>query len=408
MMRRLLFLAMLLWASPARATNWIYDGTTSYGAISGTVFPKTDLTPVPAGQALYYVGATDWNRFGQAITDIRTWARGANYMGWTEQSGAPAGFGGSSQPAVIYAKTDHTLHFKANGSDIALGSGSGGTLQNAYDAGGGTIGLTIDDGSFDIDLAGSGQSFRIEDASVGTVLAAIDLSQIGFTSAVSDGASAVALSVDTSTAWSNGTAKLLTLANNGTEKFSVGQQGDVIAAGTITSGGTAVVLTSRTLTGGTGISSIGNLSADRTISIDQSFAPTWTGTHRWGSGSQRFTLTNSQMTVYNSTGGGQQVADLGSAFAALRLGNGFNIKWFNDTDISGSAEDVILARTGTSEFGVYLTTSPDVRFKVSDSSTDHDVGVYVSRRQTTWSLQHVTEAAADSCGSGFRCLRIPN
>jgi hypothetical protein len=169
------------------------------------------------------------------------------------------------------------------------------------------------------------------------------------------------------------------------------------------------VVTSRSIATSTGLSGGGNLSADRTLSIDQTFAPTWTGTHRYGSTAQRFTLTNSQLTIYNSTGAGQQIADLGSAFAALRLGNGFNIKWFNDTDISGSAEDVILARTGTSEFGVYLTTSPDVRFKVSDSSTNDDVAIVVSRRQGgSWSLQRVTEAAADSCGSGYRCLRIPN
>ncbi|MEW6210918.1 MAG: ubiquitin-activating E1 FCCH domain-containing protein [Acidobacteriota bacterium] len=52
-----------------------------------------------------------------------------------------------------------------------------------------------------------------------------------------------------------------------------------ISTGTLQQGGTAVVLQTRTLTGGTGIDTIGDLSADRTISINQAFAPTWTGVH---------------------------------------------------------------------------------------------------------------------------------
>lgn len=42
---------------------------------------------------------------------------------------------------------------------------------------------------------------------------------------------------------------------------------------------TAVGSVTRTLIGGSGINAIGNLSADRTISVDQSFSPTWTGAH---------------------------------------------------------------------------------------------------------------------------------
>jgi hypothetical protein len=44
-------------------------------------------------------------------------------------------------------------------------------------------------------------------------------------------------------------------------------------------GSTSVVGTGRLLTGGTGINTLGDLSADRTVSIDQTFAPTWTNTH---------------------------------------------------------------------------------------------------------------------------------
>jgi hypothetical protein len=52
-----------------------------------------------------------------------------------------------------------------------------------------------------------------------------------------------------------------------------------ISTGTLQQGGTAVVLQSRTLTAGAGINPIGDLSLDRTISVDQNFTPTWTGVH---------------------------------------------------------------------------------------------------------------------------------
>lgn len=42
---------------------------------------------------------------------------------------------------------------------------------------------------------------------------------------------------------------------------------------------TAIGNVIRLLVGGTGINPIGNLSADRTISVDQAFSPTWTGVH---------------------------------------------------------------------------------------------------------------------------------
>lgn len=52
-----------------------------------------------------------------------------------------------------------------------------------------------------------------------------------------------------------------------------------LTTGVLKQGGVGVVLESRTLTGGNGISAIGDLSANRTVSVDQSFSFTWTGIH---------------------------------------------------------------------------------------------------------------------------------
>jgi hypothetical protein len=66
-----------------------------------------------------------------------------------------------------------------------------------------------------------------------------------------------------------GTSGVKTFATG--DSITTDSQGRVTASSTVT----------RTLTGGTGINAIGTLAADRTISIDQAFSPTWTGTHTW-------------------------------------------------------------------------------------------------------------------------------
>lgn len=68
------------------------------------------------------------------------------------------------------------------------------------------------------------------------------------------------------------------------EVFRVAGSGLVTVTGKITgltqaTAATDAVAGGRTLTGGTGISPIGDLTSDRTISVNQSFSPTWTGTH---------------------------------------------------------------------------------------------------------------------------------
>lgn len=63
--------------------------------------------------------------------------------------------------------------------------------------------------------------------------------------------------------------------------WTYGNNSADLSTGVLKQGGTAVVIQSFTLTGGTGIAAIGDLSTNRTVSIDQSFSPTWTGIHTW-------------------------------------------------------------------------------------------------------------------------------
>jgi len=101
-----------------------------------------------------------------------------------------------------------------------------------------------------------------------------------------------------------------------------------------------VVPTSRTITAGTGLSGGGDLTANRTLSVDQSFAPTWTGKHTFandidfGSGANRVlkiadndslrsltVKTGDEVTP--STGSGDFLLDVGAAAASagkLKLG----------------------------------------------------------------------------------------
>lgn len=75
-------------------------------------------------------------------------------------------------------------------------------------------------------------------------------------------------------------SRTLTANLSGTDPvITFGSSSVDVTTGTLKQGGTGVVLESRTLTNGTGINTLGDLSANRTVSIDQSFAPTWTGVH---------------------------------------------------------------------------------------------------------------------------------
>lgn len=85
-------------------TNFVYDGV----PLSTPVFPKADKSPVPLSEdPSKWVDLTDWNAFGQALTDIQNWARGAAWYGIASSASIP---GHAGVPHILWLRT----------SDLAL------------------------------------------------------------------------------------------------------------------------------------------------------------------------------------------------------------------------------------------------------------------------------------------------
>lgn len=151
--------------------------------------------------------------------------------------------------------------------------------------------------------------------------------------------------------------------DNGTNTFD---------AANITEGGTPVVLETRTLTGGTGIQTIGDLSLDRTVAVDQSFAPTWTGLHTFNGGVVRQatsitgdgtsdTLTTGQYYAFvdsssathtvnlpaSPSTGQEHVVKRNGANTVTVSGNGSNIDGAATQDLLNDDDSLTVAWSGT-------------------------------------------------------------
>lgn len=137
----------------------------------------------------------------------------------------PTGVGG------IYYKTSVGLVMrKTDNSEVTLGAGGGGgTLATVYAAGASTADstMTLDStrGAITIKDAAStiGSLLNIQNngATVAYLSITSNSSQV-LKSGMADGASAVACAVDTTATWANATAKLLSLRNNGSERWWFG------------------------------------------------------------------------------------------------------------------------------------------------------------------------------------------
>ena len=155
------------------------------------------------------------------------------------------------------------------GSDAILKPvNSGGITANALNGvSGNGIQVRTSAGNFTsrTDTAGAGISITNGDGVAGNPTVAVDLSTLVASQTLWDGSQ----SSRTITFNLSGTDPVLTLSSSA---FN-------ISTGTLQQGGTAVVLQTRTLTAGAGINTLGDLSSDRTVSVDQAFSPTWTGVH---------------------------------------------------------------------------------------------------------------------------------
>jgi hypothetical protein len=142
------------------------------------------------------------------------------------------------------------------GITATLLSGSGNGIQ-AQTASGTFAGRTI--------TASAGVSISNGDGVADNPTISANLASLVASQTIWDGSQASR----TLTADLSGTDPVLTFSNNSVD----------VSTGVLKQGGVNVVLESRTLTGGTGINAIGDLSTNRTVSVDPSFSPTWTGIH---------------------------------------------------------------------------------------------------------------------------------
>lgn len=106
--------------------NFISDGTTSYGSIGGTVFPKTDFQ-APSAPPAQEVNANDWNITDQALLDTQSWLNSPVWSAITAvvSDPAPAGKGGVGQPGYAWLPSStFMLRLHVNGQDVPIYSGN--------------------------------------------------------------------------------------------------------------------------------------------------------------------------------------------------------------------------------------------------------------------------------------------
>lgn len=91
----------------------------------------------------------------------------------------------------------------------------------------------------------------------------------------------------------------------------------------------------------------------------------------------------------------------------IGIGSAGVLRWSNSAGATGTP-DVELARQGTGALSFLLNTALDERARLSDG-TDQQTCFMVSVNRTgSFTLERVTLGAADSGGSGFKLLRVPN
>lgn len=176
---------------------------------------------------------------GTTLFDVTDSAGTSTYFGVTAAAtgqavasfldGASAGVSAAGQGNLIYNNTTHTFQQSLNGGAYStIGGGGASTLALTYAAG-----ATQADSTFSLDSTRLGLIVKDAASTVGSLLkvqsnggGAVFLNISGgaaqtILSNAVDGASAVAASVNTSSAWVNATAKPFQVLNNSVEKFSV-------------------------------------------------------------------------------------------------------------------------------------------------------------------------------------------
>ena len=282
------------------STNGVhyFDGTrivsTATGGSGTLCLTETDSGP-PVWGSCAGSAATSWSSLTAPGSSLAV-AMGANTTTFT--------WGGATGASDTFTLKDATTNTSASGHLLAVNSVGSSTIKPVlFTVGGTTNGVEMTASGV---LAPIGTGGITANALNGVAAdgiqvrtAAGSFSSRTIVAAASGGAVVVngdgvganpSISIDLSTLAANQTlwdstqsSRTLTAGLSGANDPVITFNDNVVnvSTGTLQQGGTAVVLQSRTLTGGAGINTIGDLSANRTISVDQSFSPVWTGVHTW-------------------------------------------------------------------------------------------------------------------------------
>lgn len=289
--------------------HFVYDNT----ALN---FPKVDLNVLPVGaDPVQYIQADDWNVSEQALTDVKSMLRGARFYGVELQITDPAP---ADVTNYLWINTSGVVTLRRGVLSTQLVQSSRQVIAGAGLDGGGVLSADVSlaleilspspagsyaRASITVDAFG-----RVTAASSNAVGAAYDTvvnnatPQTLRSSLRVDGSNLVAsddsgnsqtridlgtdISVTSSTVSShsvlgNGAAAAVSASSTARVRYNNSSQ----ALQTSINGGSYVdlVLASRQVASGTGLTGGGDLTTNRTLAVDQSTAFAWTGQQSWKS-----------------------------------------------------------------------------------------------------------------------------
>jgi hypothetical protein len=93
---------------------------------------------------------------------------------------------------------------------------------------------------------------------------------------------------------------------------------------------------------------------------------------------RRFEFSDTGEAFFNDSGAGQEIMKVSIDNAAIQMGNGTGIQWFNDTDIRSSSADVIIAREGTDNITIFTHSPPERRVVFDRSVVTNDTAMQLT------------------------------